>query len=448
MAAILIENGTLIDGTGAEPRPLGALLVDGDEIVAVGSGAEEAAAARADVLRIDATGCTVMPGLIDAHCHVTFAEPQSNDELFFHRREGLAAIVASQNVRKLLLAGVTGFLDADVLFNLGVDLRDSIEAGVIPGPRMSTGGNALLTAVGGTAGLLIPNEGNRGYAKVVNTRDEMITTTRQQIKSGVDWIKIHATGLIPRQKAQGEIQVWTLEELQTVCDTAHDLGIPVVAHCRNASSTRDAAKAGVDMILHATHMDDEALETVVKHGTALTPTLTFQANLADFGHKVGATPELIELFRTEIEESSSMLRKAFDAGVPLVSGSESGFSITPYGHWHAREMEVFVKHLGLTPLEAIRTATFEGARALKMEGEVGEIAEGKRADVIVVDGDPVQDIRVLGDRSRLRAVICRGESVDLDVPWPTRKPISGEKVGVWSAQPLTWDKANDLGAAS
>ena len=106
-----------------------------------------------------------------------------------------------------------------------------------------------------------------------------------------------------------------------------------------------------------------------------------------------------------------------------------------------------MKHLGLTPLEAIRTATFEGARALKMEGEVGEIAEGKRADVIVVDGDPVQDIRVLGDRSRLRAVICRGEPVDLDVPWPTRKPVSGEKVGVWSSQPLTWEKANDLGAA-
>jgi len=167
MAAILIENGTLIDGTGAEPRPLGALLVDGDAIVALGSEAAEAATLRKDVVRIDADGCTVMPGLIDAHCHVTFAEPQSNDELFFHRREGLAAIVATHNVRKLLLAGVTGFLDADVLFNLGVDLRDSIEAGVVPGPRMATGGNALLTAVGGTAGLLIPDQGRRGYAAVV-----------------------------------------------------------------------------------------------------------------------------------------------------------------------------------------------------------------------------------------------------------------------------------------
>ncbi|MDH4017069.1 MAG: amidohydrolase family protein [Actinomycetota bacterium] len=445
MSAILIENGTLIDGTEAEARPLDALFIDGDEIIAIGPAAEEAASSRDDVARIDASGCTVMPGLIDAHCHVTFAEPQSNDELFFHRREGLAALVATQSVKKLLLAGVTGFFDADVLFNLGVDLRDAIEAGVIEGPRMATGGNALLTAVGGTAGLLIPDEGIRGYAKIVNTRDEMITSTRRQIKSGVDWIKIHATGLIPRQKAQGEIQVWTLDELRTVCDTAHALGIPVVAHCRNASSTRDAAKAGVDMILHATNMDDEALAAVVEHRVPITPTLTFQANLADFGHKVGATPELIDLFRREIDDSSSWLRKAYDQGVPLVSGSESGFSLTPYGHWHAREMEVFVKHLGLTPHEAIRTATSEGARALKMDGEIGVVAEGKKADVIVVDGDPLQDIRVLGDRSRLRAVVSKGRSVDLSQPWPTRSPLPGEKIGVWSQQPLTWDRANDLG---
>lgn len=444
MSAILIENGTLIDGTEAEARALDALLIDGDAIVALGPDATKTASKRDDVERIDAAGCTVMPGLIDAHCHVTFGEPQSNDELFFHRREGLAALVAAQNVKKLLLAGVTGFLDADVLFNLGVDLRDAIEAGVVEGPRMSTGGNALLTAVGGTAGLLIPNEGNRGYAQIVNTKDEMVTTTRRQIKSGVDWIKIHATGLIPRQKAQGEIQVWTLDELRTVCDTAHDLGIPVVAHCRNASSVRDCAKAGVNMILHATNMDDEALEAVIEHGVSITPTLTFQANLADFGHKVGATPALIDLFRREIDDSSAMLRRAFDQGVPLVSGSESGFSLTPYGHWHAREIEVFVKHLGLTPHQAIRTATSEGARALKMSGEIGEIGVGKRADVLVVDGDPLQDVRVLGDRSRLRAVISQGRSVDLEQPWPTRDPLPGEKIGVWSAQALTWQIANDL----
>ena len=353
MTAYWIENGNLIDGTGEPPRSE-SLLIDGDLIVAVGPDADRLGSAHASCERIDANGCTVMPGLIDAHCHITFNEPSSNDELFFHRREGLAALVAGWNVQKLLLAGVTGFLDADVIFDLGVDLREAIDAGIIEGPRMATGGNALLTAVGGTAGRLIPDEGRRGYASVVRTRDEMVMETRRQIKTGVDWIKIHVTGLIPRQRSAGEIQVWSIDELRAGCDTAHALGTPVVAHCRNGSSTADAARAGVDLILHATFMDDEALEAVVDAGAAIVPTLTFQANLADHGSKVGASPELIENFRTEISGSSGMLRRAYDAGVPLLCGSESGFSLTPYGHWHAREMDIFVEHLGLTPLQAIR----------------------------------------------------------------------------------------------
>ncbi len=441
MTAYWIENGNLVDGTG-EPARSESVLIDGDLIVAIGPDADRLGAAHESCRRIDAKGCTVMPGLIDSHCHITFNEPSSNDELFFHRREGLAALVAGWNVQKLLLAGVTGFLDADVIFDLGVDLREAIEAGIVEGPRMATGGNALLTAVGGTAGRLIPDEGRRGYANVVRTRDEMVIETRRQIKTGVDWIKIHVTGLIPRQQNAGEIQVWSLDELRAVCDTAHALGTPVVAHCRNSSSTADAARAGVDLILHATFMDDEALEAVVDAGAAIVPTLTFQANLADHGSKVGSSPELIEIFRTEISGSSKMLRRAFDAGVALLCGSESGFSLTPYGHWHAREMDVFVEHLGLTPLQAIRCATLEGARALRLEGEVGELAAGKLADVIVIDGDPSTDVRLLGDRRRLRWVISRGRAVDLSRPWPERRPLAGERVSPYSTQHLTWDLVN------
>ena len=140
---------------------------------------------------------------------------------------------------------------------------------------------ALLTSVGGTAGRLIPDSGSVGYAAVVNTIDEMVITTRRQIKQGADWIKIHATGSIPTH--QGELQVWTLDEMKAVCDTAHSLGVPVTAHCRNASSTRDAALAGVDLILHASFIDDEALEAVMASGAAICPTFTFLANLADHG---------------------------------------------------------------------------------------------------------------------------------------------------------------------
>ncbi len=436
---LLIRNGAVIDGTGAAPKPAHAVLLDGDTIVAVGPEAEVTAGAPAGTPTIDAAGGTIMPGLIDAHCHSTFDDVQSNDELFFHRNRTTAALVTGFNLPKLLRAGVTGFFDPDTWGGIGPSVRDAVEAGVIAGPRMKTGYQALLTSVGGTAGRLIPDEGEVGYAAVVNTIEEMVTTTRRHIKYGADWIKIHATGSIPTQK--GELQVWKLDEMKAVCDTAHELNTPVTAHCRNASSTRDAAKAGVDLILHASFVDDEALEAVIESGAAICPTFTFLANLADHGDRVGATPGMTDIFRGEIRATAKMMRRAYDAGVKLLCGSESGFALTPYGHWHARELEVFVDELGLTPLEAITCATKNNAFALRMEGEVGVLASGYRADVLVVDGDPSSDVRILQDRSRLRAVISRGVPVDLTAPWPTRRPLPGEKVGNWAAEVLTWERA-------
>lgn len=440
MGLTLLSGANVIDGTGAAPRRE-SVLVDGERIAAVGAEAERRAGAAPDVQRVALAGLTLMPGLIDAHCHVTFDEPVSNDELFFHRRPGLAALIAAFNVRKLLLAGVTSFLDADTLFDLGIDLRDAIESGAVLGPRMSTGAHALLTSVGGTAGRLFPDEGERGYARIVGSRDEIVREVRRQIKAGVDWIKVHATGLYPRQREQGEIQVWSLEELRTVVGAAHDLGVPVVAHCRNSSSTRDCAIAGVDLILHATFMQDDALEAVVARKVPLVPTLTFQANLADHGAKVGSDPALMELFRKEISGSAGALRRAYDAGVPLLCGSESGFSLTPYGHWHWRELEVFVKHLGLSPLEAIRCATANGALAMRRPGELGVVRPGAHADLLAVEGDPSTDVALLGRREKLRHVWRGGVAIDLSQPWPVRAPISGERVSHYSRQVLTRELA-------
>ncbi len=427
----------MIDGTGAAPLAATDVLVDGDRIAAVGApGSFEV---PPDALTIDAAGATVMPGLIDAHCHITFDDVQSNDELFYHRPPTTAAMVTLFNLRKLLLAGVTGFMDPDTVMGIGPEIREVVESGAFPGPRISTGVQAMVTAVGGTAGRLIPDGGKVGYAAVVTTIDEMVNETRRQIKYGADWIKIHATGSIPNRS--GELQVWTLDELKAVCDTAHALGVPVAAHCRNAESTRDAAIAGVDLILHASYVDDEGLQAIIDHGAAVCPTFTFLANLADYGDRVGAGVGMQEIFRGEIKATAAMMRTAYDEGVPILCGSESGFALTPYGHWHAREMEVFVEELGLSPVEAIACCTRNNAIAMRMEGELGEIAVGKRADVLVVAGDPSSDVTILQDRSNLRAVISRGVPVDLTQPWPERRRIPGEKVGNWAAESLTYERA-------
>lgn len=439
MPTLLIRDARIIDGLGGEPFEGSVLIEDGRirSIVRKGGTALDSEPA----VRIDAAGMTLMPGLIDSHCHISFDEPSSNDELFFHRREGLAAIIAARNVQRLLRAGVTGFLDADSLYEIGVDLRDAIEARIIYGPRMSTGGNALLTSAGGTAGRLLPDEGLRGYGRIVRTRDEIVAEVRRQIKIGVDWIKVHVTGMAPRQKCEGELQVWSYDELKLVTDTAHEIGTPVVGHCRGATSIRDAARAGFDMILHATYMDDEALEAIVDAKTPIVPTFTFQANLADYGEKIGASRYLMDVFKREIEESSIMLRRAYDAGVPLLCGSESGFSLTPYGEWHYRELEVFVRHLGMTSLEAIRAATSANAVALRLDGETGAIREGCLADVIVVDGDPSQDVTILGDTNRIKHVFIGGEAMPLDPLEPDRQDPGGWRVSHYGDRILNYEFA-------
>ena len=443
----LIKNGMVIDGTGSEPTQCD-ILVHGPRIVHVGTDAATHLPADTAHSEIDASGCRVLPGLIDSHCHISFDQPNSNDELFFHRRYGLAALVAGVNAQKVLRAGFTSFFDADCVFDVGVDLRDAIEGGVIEGPRMTTGGNVLINCVGGTATRLLPDEGTRGYARIVHTPDEIVREIHKQIKTGVDWIKVHVSGLPIRPgKEPGEISTWTLDELKLVCDTAHQFGIPVVGHCRNATSTRDAALAGFDMILHATYMDDEALKVVVDRKVPLVPTFTFQANLADYGPAIGSDEGLREVFRAEITESVGSLRAAYDAGVPLLTGSESGFSLTPYGDWHYRELQVFVEDLGMTPLQAINSATEQGARALKQEGELGCIKPGYLADLLIFDGEPEKVITQLGEQHRFRHIMKDGKLVDLTSPLPKNWALPGWRVSEYSERVLTRELVDSMGLA-
>jgi imidazolonepropionase-like amidohydrolase len=435
-SSLLLSGGTVLDGTGAAPRSGEAVLLRGDEIVALGADASEQAATLGDeVLRIDATGKTVMPGLIDAHTHLTFGEPTGNDELFFHRTEAYSSLLSGYNSTKVLRAGVTSAMDADCLWNIGVELRDAITAGIVEGPRLKAGGNALMTTVGGTAGRLIADEGRTGYATVVRTKDEIVGEVRRQIKYGVDWIKVHVTGLIPTQK--GEIKTWTFEELKTVCDTAHELGTPVVGHCRNSESTKEAARAGMDMIYHASYMDDDALQAVIDAGSVLCPTFTLLGNLADYGEWIGTAPELLEVFRAEIKTTAQQVRKAHDAGVKILCGSETGFAVTPVGEWHARELQLLVDYCGFSPMEAIVAGTANGAIAMRMEGELGTLEVGRRADVLLVDGDPLADIGILQDPQRITAVISRGVEIDRSRPIVQRKIHPSEQVRFLASCPLT-----------
>lgn len=425
---VLLKNASIIDGTGSAAY-LGHIQIKDDRILSVSK--QDITAENDSTESIDLEGKFIMPGLIDAHCHISFDEPKSNDELFFHRREGLAAIIAGTNALKVLQSGVTSFFDADSLYSVGVDLRDAIESGIVRGPKMAVGGNALITSAGGTAGRLIPDEGKRGYGAVVTSKDEIILEIRRQIKMGVDWIKIHVSGMVPRQTSEGELQAWSLDELKLACDTAHELGIPVVGHCRGAGSVRDSLLAGMDMILHGTYMDEEGLELMIEKNIPLVPTFTFQANLIDYADKMDASKDYKDIFEKEIQDNVPMFRKAFEAGVPFLCGSETGFSVTPYGDWHYKELEVFVDKLGLTPLEAITCGTKNASQAMRRD-DLGVIAEGNIADLIVISEDPSKDVTRLGNKDLIEKVFLNGKEVDL-TPAPKRiNDPSGWRISSYS----------------
>ena len=440
--ALLLENGTVIDGAGNAPFAA-AVLVEGDCIVAVGTEALLRAQHLQHAQRIDMSGMTVMPGLIDAHCHLSFDDAASNPEIFHLRRHALSALVATYNAKKLLRAGVTGILDPDSVFETMVDVRDAIEAGYFEGPRIAAGCYALITKVGGTAGHLINNVGITGYYMSVQGRDEIVAEVRRQVKVGADWIKVHVSGIVPRYAQHGERCSFMQDELDLICEVAHDLGVPVMGHCRGNTSSYRAAKAGMDLIFHGTGMDERTTDLVIERRIPVCPTFTFQVNMVDYGHRLGTDPAFVKLFEREIIDSVQSMRRLHAAGVPLLTGSEAGFSLVPYGHWHYREMEVFMRYYGMTSLQAIHSATGAGAFALKMAGKTGVVASGMKADLICVRGDPSQNVALLGEPGRIQHVFVGGKAADIS-PMRETLPLAGWRMPSMGRQ-LTREFALDSG---
>lgn len=423
---LLIRGGTLIDGNGGPAMRDGAVLIEDDRIRAVSARAEveKAVELREPGLRIiEAEGKTIMPALIDSHCHINYGEPQDEEELDLYTPMEYRALRAAWNAQKVLRAGVTSLCDPGSTGLVSVAVRDAIEAGMFEGPRITAGGRYLSTHQSITdyypnwIGVPATSSG-----VLTMTTDEMVREVRRQAKEGVDVIKIAGSGQsLFNVHAGSEVEAFTLEELKVIVDEAHRLKKKVTIHARSGKSAADAARAEVDWIQHASFMNDEDLAAVVEAGIPICPTWTILANIADWGDHFGVPRPLIDEFKRELEVAAKVIRRAYEAGVKLMMGSEAGFAVTPYGHWHGRELELFVQHIGMSPMEAIVTATKNNTLALRNGSEVGTLEVGKLADVLVVDGDPLADIRVLQDRSRLAAIIRGGVIVNTDRPWPERR---------------------------
>jgi imidazolonepropionase-like amidohydrolase len=422
MSSIVLRNCDVVDGLGNPPQRGFDVHIDGNRISEVRpAGQYGRVIGENEPLVIDATGKTVMPGLIDAHCHMTYGESLTQEEQdIFTSVEG-RTLRSAWNVQKVLAAGVTGMSQPGGSYFIGVAVRDGIKAGKVKGPRMTSAGRYITTSNGlvdwypDDTGVV---EGGIGIR--CNTLDEMIAEVRRQVKNGVDFIKLADSPF-------GEYQSFRDEELQAVADLAHQLRKRCTIHARGDAEMRAAVLSGFDWVMHGNVMTRETVELLADRQTPLVPTLLLLDNWAEFGPLIGAPRFIVDACKRMLERTHESLHMAHDAGVQFVLGTDAGFAMTPYGEWHARELELLMKYAGLSELEAIRAGTYNGGITLNLEGEVGAVAAGMLADLLVVAGDPSEDITVLQDKAKIETIILDGEIVTIDrdiEAWPNERSLT------------------------
>jgi imidazolonepropionase-like amidohydrolase len=409
---LAIKAGKLIDGTGKELEGM-VVLVEGERITQVGKAQEVEIPEGAEVL--DATGKTVMPGMIDAHLHIRGSgDPSRRGVQVVGDSIGTLALMSYVNAKKDLEAGFTALRDAGNFGYVDVALRDAIDEGWIEGPRLKVAGQGL-TSTGGHGDRtkrLAPHVRLEGLNNIVDSPDEARKATRYQIKMGVDFIKIMATLSEYVRKFGGTCsQELTYETMKAICEVAHWAGRKVGAHCHGGQGVTDAIKAGVDSFEHGRFITDEQLEMMAEGGRYLVPTLAPEGRAMEYGREaVGTVKD--EDWEWKLRANGAMydtVARAHRLGVKVAAGSDAAMPFVRHGE-SAYELELLVR-AGMTPMEAIVAATKVGSEVLDMAEEIGTVEAGKYADLVVVDGDPLADIKILQDLNRVKKVIKGGKVV-------------------------------------
>jgi imidazolonepropionase-like amidohydrolase len=260
----------------------------------------------------------------------------------------------------------------------------------------------------------------------------MISQVRHEVRDGVDIVKVLGDADTSTPLGDTVVDRLAYEDLKAIAETTHLLGRVCTIHARSGGVAADAARAGFDWIIHASFMNDEQLGVVVEHGTPINPTLSLLANAVDWGPELGIHPTVLDVYKRELEAASHILAKAYKAGVKIMAGTDSGQTSVPCGVWHAREMEHLVNYLGLSNMDAIRAGTYNAALALGMQSAIGTLEEGKLADILIVNGDPLQDIQVLQNPAAIEAIYKDGNEVDRSAPLPNPTTYPWQKsLVVW-----------------
>ncbi|MBA57861.1 MAG: hypothetical protein CMQ40_01670 [Gammaproteobacteria bacterium] len=393
----LFRNLRLFDGTSENAIDNAAIWVSGNKIRFAGSQAQLPETPD-NLVEEDLSGKFVMPGMTETHAHLSFADasPFAIGETLVEE----ATVTAVKNARLMLSSGFTSAVSFGSTYKIDVALREAITEGKVIGPRMLAAGRDL----GATASNV---DSGGGLSQIADGPWALRKAVREQRKIGVDVVKIFIDGeAINNQNPPGELS-FTDDEVIAVVEEAHRREMKVACHARSAAAVKQAVRAGVDFIGHANYLDQEAVDMLEKKRDSVFvgPAIAWEVSYLEKCESIGVTRETVisQGYQKEIDatiETVSMLR---EAGIKLVVGGDYGISIAPHGTY-AKDLEYFVELFGMSNAEAILCATKNGGLAFDPEGSVGTICEGTLADLVVVDGNPLDDIRILQDHAKLQVM--------------------------------------------
>src|SRR5215468_843562 len=379
----VIHAGHMLDVKSGRVLDDVTVVIDGDKITSLG----QAGAGNATVINLP--NATLLPGLIDAHTHLT-GEPN-----FGYQELGVSipkeALIGAKNARITLEAGFTTIRNVGAGGYTDIALRDAINEGMLPGPRIDASGPALSITGGHCDNNLLPYEYHAKSDGAADGIEGVQHKVREVIKYGADLIKICATGGVLSKGDDPQASQYSLEELKAIVADAHRLGRKVAAHAHGAQGILWASEAGVDSIEHGSYIDDAAIQMMKSKGTYLVPTLYLGDWMTENAVKIGLPEMYAGKMRTIIPIARANLKRAFDAGVKVAFGTDA--AVYPHG-LNAREFAVYVR-MGMTPLQAIQTATVNAADLLGWSDRIGSLEAGKFADIIAVNGDPTKDVTLL-----------------------------------------------------
>lgn len=400
-ATVLLRASRVIDGKADAMLQNHSVLMQGDRITGLFPESKEPPADKI----IDCTGMTVLPGLIDAHVHLAFRSVPDRLRYQVTASPMLKAFYAAKHARMTLHAGFT------TVRTMGGEecmaVKQAIEADVIEGPRLLVSGIVDMTC--GHIDLIRHPSLPRLPEDTADGVWEVRKRVRQHVRNGADFIKICTSGGVVSEIDDPEWRNYTLEEIMAITDEAHAIGRHVAAHAQGNLGIKNAVRGGVDTIEHGIFLDDEAIEMMLKAGCYLVPTLTVAHAEMTRGKEAGMSARALEKAQRVHPVRMESVRKAYQAGVKIACGTDTA-SIALHGE-NSKELELLMEAGGLSAMEAIKAATSMAAEAIGISKNVGSIEAGKYADLLVIDGDPLADIKIFQDRQKIKAVYKGGKPV-------------------------------------